>query len=55
VAGQLVSMRAGAIAEPTYEIVFDGSERWSMLSASPPVFTALDPIGRPILHVFKVR
>jgi hypothetical protein len=40
-----------------YALVFDGGGEWRRLRelGLKPAFTALDPIGRPILHVVRVQ
>ena len=38
-----------------YAVVFEGYPGGSALrAAAPPVFTAADPLGRPIVHVFQI-
>jgi hypothetical protein len=55
---------AGVLPEPyprapdrIYALVFDNGGEWRRLIAMglEPAFTAFDPIGRPILHVVRVR
>ena len=39
-------------SDRNYAVVFDGSEAWAGLrSSNRTVFTAFDPLQRPILHV----
>jgi hypothetical protein len=51
---------AGAIVRPpppparTFVVAFAGSEFPSTLTRAEPLFTAVDPVNRPILHVFSV-
>jgi hypothetical protein len=52
VANRLAPSQTAEAADVAYEIVFDGSPRWPA-KAFRPAFTAVDPAGRPILHVFK--
>jgi 4-amino-4-deoxy-L-arabinose transferase-like glycosyltransferase len=44
-----------APASRTYAVAFAGSAFPSTLTGSPAVFTAMDPMGRPILNVFRVE
>jgi hypothetical protein len=55
VAGRLPRAAVVEISTPVYEVVFDGTVRWKVLSDAAPAFTARDAIGRPILHVFKIK
>lgn len=38
----------------TYIVVYAGSQYPGMLALTGPAFTAFDPIGRPVLHVYSV-
>jgi hypothetical protein len=40
---------------PVFEVAFEGGEGWKELSSDVPAFTARDPKGRPILHVFRMN
>jgi hypothetical protein len=42
-------------AERTYAVAWAGSNWPRTLTSEPPVFTAADPIGRPILAVYRVK